>query len=1024
VDEEKRKALEKKMLQRKKNEEKNKKKTAASANKFLVKTDDANSKKSTSLKFEGAAAEQKVVGHVVQPVVTGAAKCRPLADAEVIEEMTAANASEPALIATAIVGLAWSADASQLCTAERGGCSRMWTVADRGKETTRGRAAPLAESLALAPANHVSSSPLPETEIVKGSSSSESEEDKRDSRGKKKKKKKVVVVTEKAVIEKAKKAKEALDAAAARAEARDRWRPDAKILTTFFPAFTMAGRQPYALFARPNGDIVRASPSATPAAISAVAPVDKSHGKSARDIFNFRGQKAWSGGNPFGRHLTYMKKSRSHGVPGYGETSSDESDDSDEEARRFIEGDDDDEIDENKLENAFNETNEDDTFAETLGMETVLSVAENYAAGAGSFMAKVEKKRLLAPLKPPQYPGELGVEAIKKAKEAGLTEPPEAYTQDLYRGHQSPVVYLSTLPDSQAMLSIDVDGVVCLWSAFQGGHARSGFGWYSPLGQWRLPTEVTAHVPSTMRVQCYPGGERGGYDDGGRDVYDTHTAWMTSYEKGRGARNVIEVPKMTDWMEADLQAEEAAEYRGGLGDRASEDGSIGADSGDIDKAADSAAGSDSDEDGGGGGGKKEARAKRADGSGKAKDRETREYFVSTYDDKGVLQTRYRQHHVTRRAVAPVVGACIATDGGIPDLVVIRRVSGLPAAALRAGGINAAKSSIPYFTAHCYSLDTMKPTVPRMDLPNPFVPPRGKGPDAAGAAAARRTNRRATLEEAKEAAKGWHDVAPYPFALAAATPVLGSEHLVVPIGITHIGIFSFATGFMVRDFDLPGVPNGERIAIMTMMNNPNPGGGTGGSRQATSASTKGPPPTMVRQLLAVATAGSVTAGKQVRIYAIDEGAAQVIRVAALKNEVTRSLGGYELRELPELPSSESSESEREEDEENAGEEEESEEEVVKTRASDKDIRDGVYDILWRDGVDAVSLKKIREELELKYEPLTERKGTIKLYVDAFVRKPPPKPRQKIVLPPPGTHKIGRRKSSKKGETASHTTPFAM
>ena len=157
MDEEKRKALEKKMLQRKKNEEKNKKKTAASANKFLVKTDDANSKKSTSLKFEGAAAEQKVVGHVVQPVVTGAAKCRPLADAEVIEEMTAANASEPALIATAIVGLAWSADASQLCTAERGGCSRMWTVADRGKETTRGRAAP------LVPASSPSLGPPPST---------------------------------------------------------------------------------------------------------------------------------------------------------------------------------------------------------------------------------------------------------------------------------------------------------------------------------------------------------------------------------------------------------------------------------------------------------------------------------------------------------------------------------------------------------------------------------------------------------------------------------------------------------------------------------------------------------------------------------------------------------------------------------------------------------------------------------------------------------------------------------------------
>jgi hypothetical protein len=41
------------------------------------------------------------------------------------------------------------------------------------------------------------------------------------------------------------------------------------------------------------------------------------------------------------------------------------------------------------------------------------------------------------------------------------------------------------------------------------------------------------------------------------------------------------------------------------------------------------------------------------------------------------------------------------------------------------------------------------------------------------------------EEAKEAAQGWHDPAPYPFVLASATPSLGSEHLIVPVvGTLH------------------------------------------------------------------------------------------------------------------------------------------------------------------------------------------------------------------------------------------------
>ena len=59
-------------------------------------------------------------------------------------------------------------------------------------------------------------------------------------------------------------------------------------------------------------------------------------------------------------------------------------------------------------------------------------------------------------------------------------------------------------------------------------------------------------------------------------------------------------------------------------------------------------------------------------------------------------------------------------------VIIRRIGGVCRAAFRAGGLEAAEHAEPYFTAHVYSLDDMKPTVPRMDLPNPFVAPAGRG----------------------------------------------------------------------------------------------------------------------------------------------------------------------------------------------------------------------------------------------------------------------------------------------------------
>ena len=58
----------------------------------------------------------------------------------------------------------------------------------------------------------------------------------------------------------------------------------------------------------------------------------------------------------------------------------------------------------------------------------------------------------------------------------------QLYSQDLYRGHNAPVVFVDTLPDSASLISVDAEGNVCLWAAFQGGQGRSGFGWHSPLG--------------------------------------------------------------------------------------------------------------------------------------------------------------------------------------------------------------------------------------------------------------------------------------------------------------------------------------------------------------------------------------------------------------------------------------------------------------------------------------------------------------------------------------------------------------
>ena len=132
-------------------------------------------------------------------------------------------------------------------------------------------------------------------------------------------------------------------------------------------------------------------------------------------------------------------------------------------------------------------------------------------------------------------------------------------------------------------------------------------------------------------------------------------------------------------------------------------------------------------------------------------------------------------------------------------------------------------------------------------------------------------------------KGWKDPAPYPFVLAGVTPSLGTEHLIVPAGAGHLGVFSLASGLMVHSFNLPGVGNDD-IAAMTTLRNPNPTGEVSSAFVPTKGAAGGVGAS-VRALLAVATSSY----KGVRIYALDEGAAQVARVMDTRAEVARMIG---------------------------------------------------------------------------------------------------------------------------------------
>jgi splicing factor U2AF subunit len=823
------------------------------------------------------------------PAVVARAECSFHPEAETQEE----DVAVPSAAFGALTSVSWSADASQLCTAERGGSSRMWSLAPT-RGTRSGKASgkfAIGETMVLAPVNHATSSPTPDPspppppEKTSNGADSNGADSNGASGHKNVKKHKQ---TKEELLEALTDAKEAArEAAKARLRARERWPRETQTLTRFFPAFTLAGRQPFAMFARPNGDIVRASPATRPAAISDASAAPALSGKIQRELSMFRGAQTWAKGALF---KAVERGRRAAGAAAHDDAS--DSDDGEYASVRVAGGST--FVPTRRLDNAAlyregarvghkdGDTNKnvgvsiddrDPGFVPgspfVAGVDAVLDVAETFAGGTGEHMGKAERDLLLAPDIAPALPGQSSKKA-SEASEASKTP----YTQDVYRGHTRPVVFLDVLPDSGSLLSVDADGLMCLWSAFQGNAGRCGFGWFSPMGTWRLPAEVTAQVPSGFPVEVSAGA--------GKFTPSTHAPWIAS-RVGKLA-TVFEAPKDDAWIAEDAKAARAVaelsaprtygeqlelepvrrrldipgvdpdletpeqKWRKGQG----EVGDLDPERFDARNDANANANLSFDT-------KTGVVIPRG---------ETRDYFVSQYDDDGRCVRRLRQLHVTRRAAAPIVGAVIASDGGIPDLVVIRRVSGVCAAALKAGGADAALASAPYFTAHTYSLDSMDPTAPRMDMPSPFLPPKGRG-----ALDAKRSRAKpgAALEQAGAlAARGWTDPAPYPFALAKSTPATGSEHLVVPTGAKHVGVFSIATGAMCRDFALPGVPEKEgHLSAIKVFDSPHPTSCGRGS--------------LTRSLLAVAT----TNGAKIWVYALDESAAQILGVDSARATIKKA-----------------------------------------------------------------------------------------------------------------------------------------
>ena len=348
-------------------------------------------------------------------------------------EMQDANddGGPPSAQYAAVTSVSWSADASQLCTAQRGGTSRMWSlVPSRGKKGS-GKTY-IGETMVLAAVNHATSSPIPDPTPPPPV---EEEEEEEGGKGGKKKEKKDSKKSTEELAEELQESKEAAkEAWKERVRERERWPRDTPTLTRFFPAFTMAGRQPYAMFARPNGDLVRASPASRPAAISDALAENPLSGKIQRELAMFRGAKTWAKGAMF-TAVQSKKHDQFKTIHDDDDGSADDDDRFKIEATKRLDNAEQYDSKGKKVKGKSPGDGEvvDPSFvagsAFVAGVDKLLDAAESFFTGTGGHMGKPERNLLLAPDITPSLPGT----TKKKEKKRDDVKVDIPYTQDVYR---------------------------------------------------------------------------------------------------------------------------------------------------------------------------------------------------------------------------------------------------------------------------------------------------------------------------------------------------------------------------------------------------------------------------------------------------------------------------------------------------------------------------------------------------------------------------------------------------------------
>ncbi|KAF5835940.1 hypothetical protein DUNSADRAFT_6650 [Dunaliella salina] len=341
---------------------------------------------------------------------------------------------------------------------------------------------------------------------------------------------------------------------------------------------------------------------------------------------------------------------------------------------------------------------------------------------------------------------------------------PGILSQSLFRAHQGHIVFIGFLSDMTTMLSVDHHGIVLLWPSHEVD--RTGFGWFNPKSTWAMPRTLrTYHARGPLQAVTPPPDpwQSGGRSGSGRERNEAAAARWGSAVAGINAAS-----RQTQGGSASPPKKSKFSLMALFGFKRGS--STGQDSilslppwqseeGDpvlqhhrpwlVRMVWESRAGSARK----GGQLVRQTiyRPTKRLGQGKP-------LVISNISlPEGRIVRRFTQHVVQANLPYQVVAAGMTPS--MRDLVIWARVAAQ----------EADPHSFAFFSAHVINIETMRSTVPRIDV---YDHSQGSSPPA--------------------------------YAITPVTPAMGTEYMFVGLGCGVVGVYSLATGQLVRELHL-GMP---------------------------------------------------------------------------------------------------------------------------------------------------------------------------------------------------------------------------